>query len=251
MRQRPGQVSCQDDVERPADRRTLRRRRAIRSRPRGAELWSPPFRSSWGQVDASDGVAHLREQHRDGARPARRWPRALTGRHRSRERLPARHALPVVGAATHRPRSRVARRRRRFPQTLLCTHLSAVLLTGLLLNSTLGWGWRTRSPVRSSPPLRSGRASRPGRARAAVPLAAPATPATARTRAAAPTAARVPAAPPPRTRGHRPFGRRSTTRYRKSRATVASPSGDHSGAWRGGSPPRPCITAAPGRTWAR
>lgn len=26
-------------------------------------------------------------------------------------------------------------------QTLLCTYLSAVLLVGLLLNSTLGWGW--------------------------------------------------------------------------------------------------------------
>ncbi|KGI71001.1 cation transporter [Mycolicibacterium rufum] len=26
-------------------------------------------------------------------------------------------------------------------QTLLCTYLSAVLLIGLLLNSTLGWGW--------------------------------------------------------------------------------------------------------------
>ena len=26
-------------------------------------------------------------------------------------------------------------------QTLLCTYLSAVLLAGLLLNSTLGWGW--------------------------------------------------------------------------------------------------------------
>jgi divalent metal cation (Fe/Co/Zn/Cd) transporter len=26
-------------------------------------------------------------------------------------------------------------------QTLLCTYLSAVLLVGLLLNATLGWGW--------------------------------------------------------------------------------------------------------------
>ena len=26
-------------------------------------------------------------------------------------------------------------------QTLLCTYLSAVLLAGLLLNSTMGWGW--------------------------------------------------------------------------------------------------------------
>lgn len=26
-------------------------------------------------------------------------------------------------------------------QTLLCTHLSAVLLAGLVLNATLGWGW--------------------------------------------------------------------------------------------------------------
>ena len=26
-------------------------------------------------------------------------------------------------------------------QTLLCTYLSAVLLAGLLLNSTLGWSW--------------------------------------------------------------------------------------------------------------
>lgn len=26
-------------------------------------------------------------------------------------------------------------------QTLLCTYLSAVLLAGLLLNSTLGWWW--------------------------------------------------------------------------------------------------------------
>ncbi len=26
-------------------------------------------------------------------------------------------------------------------QTLLCTYLSAVLLGGLLLNATLGWGW--------------------------------------------------------------------------------------------------------------
>jgi divalent metal cation (Fe/Co/Zn/Cd) transporter len=26
-------------------------------------------------------------------------------------------------------------------QTLLCTYLSAVLLAGLLLNATLGWGW--------------------------------------------------------------------------------------------------------------
>ncbi len=26
-------------------------------------------------------------------------------------------------------------------QTLLCTYLSAVLLVGLLLNSTLGWSW--------------------------------------------------------------------------------------------------------------
>ncbi len=26
-------------------------------------------------------------------------------------------------------------------QTLLCTYLSAVLLTGLILNATLGWSW--------------------------------------------------------------------------------------------------------------
>ncbi len=26
-------------------------------------------------------------------------------------------------------------------QTLLCTYLSAVLLIGLVLNATLGWGW--------------------------------------------------------------------------------------------------------------
>ncbi len=26
-------------------------------------------------------------------------------------------------------------------QTLLCTYLSAVLLVGLVLNATLGWGW--------------------------------------------------------------------------------------------------------------
>ena len=26
-------------------------------------------------------------------------------------------------------------------QTLLCTYLSAVLLAGLVLNATLGWGW--------------------------------------------------------------------------------------------------------------
>ena len=31
-------------------------------------------------------------------------------------------------------------------QTLICTYLSAVLLAGLVLNSLLGWGGRTRSP---------------------------------------------------------------------------------------------------------
>jgi hypothetical protein len=32
-------------------------------------------------------------------------------------------------------------------QTLLCTYLSAVLLVGLILNATLGWGWGWADPV--------------------------------------------------------------------------------------------------------
>jgi hypothetical protein len=52
-------------------------------------------------------------------------------------------------------------------QTLLCTYLSAVLLVGLVLNATLGWGWADPLAgliIPASPPEK---ASRLGRARAA------------------------------------------------------------------------------------
>ena len=51
-------------------------------------------------------------------------------------------------------------------QTLLCTYLSAVLLAGLLLNSTLGWYWADplAALVIAAVAVREGREARRGRA---------------------------------------------------------------------------------------
>ena len=58
-------------------------------------------------------------------------------------------------------------------QTLLCTYLSAVLLVGLVLNSTLGWWWATPARPWSSPESPSVKASTPGEAMSAAPSRTP------------------------------------------------------------------------------
>jgi hypothetical protein len=79
-------------------------------------------------------------------------------------------------------------------QTLLCTYLSAVLLVGLVLNATLGWGWADPITGLIIAAVAGREGSRPGTARDAAPPTPAETPPS--TRAAAATAAPMPAARP-------------------------------------------------------